>query len=333
VSWKFILAASQNEVKVNTLLPEVLCLAPSPAVDRTSIIPGYTLGQIQRPQQVVALAGGKGVNVARAVTRLGGRAHAGLIVAGHNGAWVMAALQAEGIPAFAAWTDGETRICHSVIDPQARQVTEIYEHGIPTSREAWQAFVDLAEQHFSLAQFVALSGNLPPGVPLDGMAQLIARARRAGVHALVDSYSASLRLALAEKPFLVKVNAAEAGELVGETLNSIEAAARAGESMRVLGAGLAVITLGKDGAVGVSSQGAWQVCQPPIEALAAVGSGDSFLAGLAVSLQSGASLPEALRLASGTGAANTLQPGAGVFDPAIARDLAARSQLERIALA
>jgi fructose-1-phosphate kinase PfkB-like protein len=146
----------------------------------------------------------------------------------------------------------------------------------------------------------------------------------------VDSYGASLRLSLAEQPFLVKINAAEAGELLGKTLSTAAEAAAAGASIRQMGAGLAVITLGKDGAVAVAPGGAWRVALPPVRALSAVGSGDSFLAGLAVSLQAGGELPEALRLAAGAGAANTLEPGAGVFDPSVARELAARVVLERI---
>ncbi len=87
----------------------ILAVTPNPSIDRAVIIDGFRLGEINRPRQVLALAGGKGLNVARAAHSLAVPVRACLLLAGYNGRWICEQLDQEGIPFAAAWSGGETR--------------------------------------------------------------------------------------------------------------------------------------------------------------------------------------------------------------------------------
>ncbi len=133
---------------------------------------------------------------------------------------------------------------------------------------------------------------------------------------MLDTRGEALRLALDETPWLVKVNAAEAGEFLGEQVDSPRSAIAAAHALCQSGAESAIITLGAQGAVAVDPSGVWVAASPPIAALAPVGSGDAFLGGLVLELSRGMGLPGALRLALAAGAANALTLGPGVFESA-----------------
>ena len=95
----------------------IVTVTPNPSIDKAILVPGFRLGAIHRPERVLPLAGGKGLNVASTIKRLGGKVRACVLLAGHNGHWSEDQLGREEIPASIAWAEGETRSCYSVIDP------------------------------------------------------------------------------------------------------------------------------------------------------------------------------------------------------------------------
>ncbi len=295
-----------------TLPLPILTVIAKPAVDKTAIIPNFRLGEIHRPQELIVLPGGKGLNVARAARTLGAGVFACLLLAGHAGEWLIEALAREGIPAAAAFSPGETRAALSVIDLVNSRVTEVYENGPAVTLAAWQGFEDLVVDHAAGAGWVCLSGSLPEGAPADGYARMMARFSRVPV--LLDVYGPGTPEALACRPLVVKINQAEAAQTTGLPIATPDQALAAAHRLCQMGAQSAVVTLGRVGAVGVDFAGrpfGWKA--PSVAAVSAVGSGDAFLAGIAVSLQRGLSLPACARLGAAAGAANALTPGAGRF--------------------
>ena len=170
---------------------------------------------------------------------------------------------------------------------------------------------------------VLLAGSLPPGAPVDAYRRLAAFGQRAGARMVVDIGGEPLLAALVARPWLVKVNAAEAVSVVGDVPTPVAIA----ERLRDLGAEAALVTMGLDGAVLVMDGGAWRVGPPPAVGPYSVGSGDAFAAGLLVGLARGGDIVTALRLAAGAGAANALIPGQGELDPADAERLAAATDV------
>jgi 1-phosphofructokinase family hexose kinase len=253
------------------------------------------------------VAGGKGLNVARAASALGAEVRAVALLGGHAGRWIAEQCEREGIELAASWAQAETRSSLSVAAAD-QGLTEFYEHGAAVTLEEWRGFAELAARHLPQAGWATISGSLPPGAPADGYVPLIRVARSA-----FDSREEGI----AARPALVKVNAAEAAQLTGMA-DALDAA----RTLHEAGGGAAIVTRGRDGAVMVAPDGSALAADADAEGGYPVGSGDAFLAGLVVALDAGAGWDDALRAAIGAGAANAEQPGAGRLDPERARAIA-----------
>ena len=301
----------------------IVCAAPSPSIDKLFVTTTLAPGRIHRPDELVARAGGKGLNVARAAHSLGADVVAVALVAGHAGRWIADELAGDGVPADLSWGEGETRTSLSVAADGA--LTEFYERGEPPGARAWEDFRARLARVARAAAWVSVSGSLPPGVEGGEAARLVAAARAGGARVAIDQHGPALAVALTAAPDLVKVNAAEAAELTGE---ATPAAAAAALRRAVVEAGAAepvvAVTLGERGALLLAGAGAVHGAID-VRAPYPVGSGDAFLAGLlAAAPPPGGSWLGAFSLALGAGAANAELPGAGSLDPDRARALAER---------
>jgi 1-phosphofructokinase family hexose kinase len=297
----------------------ITCLGLSPALDVTYGVPVLEPGAIHRPDWKVALPGGKSLNVARAVHALGGRVRAIAPLGGPVGDGLRSTLDERGVLVEPVEAAEPTRMCVSVVDASDGRITEFYEHATDLDDDTWAAVsAALARVHTG---WLAVSGSVPPARAVS-LAEALAEAADRGVRLALDLRGEALAASLERtRPALVKVNRVEAEEAVGP--GELEALAR---GLRSLGAAVAVVTDGASGSLGMDADGAWRVTSPPVGRYT-VGAGDSFLAGLLMSLDDGVALPEALRAASAVAAANTLVPGAAVFDVAEIDALAARIEV------
>jgi 1-phosphofructokinase family hexose kinase len=312
----------------------IVCVAGNPSVDRLIEVEALAAGEIHRPTSLVVVPGGKGLHVARVSAALGCTATATGILAGHAGRWISEALAHEGVLAQFAWGPGETRSCLSVADHATGALTEFYEAGTPGTAEAWSELVGIVASLVNSARWLALSGSLPPETPVVGYAQLIDRAAAAGVPAVIDSRGPWLAAALEAGPALVKINAYEASELLGEPVADRDRGVAAARAIRdrAGGDGHAVaITLGEAGMVLVDPEGRALTGSSSARGRYPVGSGDAFLAGLVAALADGEPWVAAAAAGLGAGAANAEIAGAGRLDPVRARELAAMADVDELA--
>lgn len=294
----------------------ILFVAANPSIDRLAEVDVLTVGAIHRPDKVLAVPGGKGLNAARAAVALGARVTAAAIVAGRAGEWIAERLVETGIDAALVRDGGlaETRTCLSVLDRSTDLLTEFYEPGTAIQPATWPALEDAlsAELADDDVAAVVCSGSLPPGAPDDAYARIVRLA--APSITIVDTHGAPLRLAVAEHPTVVKVNAAEAAEATGLQVTTAAEAASAARDLIERGAGQVVVTLGVDGAIACVGPSAWHLTSKARRGSYPVGSGDAFIAGLAIGLVAGSSLVAAAGGGMAAGIANALLPGAGVLD-------------------
>ncbi|HEX6385023.1 MAG TPA: 1-phosphofructokinase family hexose kinase [Anaerolineae bacterium] len=290
----------------------ILCVTPNPAVDRTLLVAGLQPGGVHRATRTIVAAGGKGLNVARAVKTLGGQPLAMGLLGGYSGRLVADLAQAEGIAAH--WTpfDGETRTCVIVV-PEVGEVTVINETGPTVTPADWLRLVDDVLAQVAQADAVCLCGSLPPGVPVGAPADLIEAVAAAGKPFWVDSSGQPLGNAILARPTGLKVNSLEAGELLNMVIDGPEAAVAAAHHFLQKGIRTVALTLGRQGAVLVSETGQYHAWPPEVAAVSNVGSGDCFLAGLLTALALGHPPVQALSWAVAAGTANTLSPGGGRF--------------------
>jgi 1-phosphofructokinase family hexose kinase len=309
----------------------IVAITPNPAIDRTAAVAEIVLDTVLRPERLLVLPGGKGVNVARAAGGLGVAAATCGFAGGLAGRWLVEALERDGLRPHFVEIAGETRTTYVTVEPGGRSLL-LYEEGAAITDHDVDALLRLLDTELlPHARLAVLAGSMPPGAADDAPMRLVAACRAAGVLVLLDTSGAALPAALAAGPDIVKVNLEEAAELAGaEPGVGLDGAADAARFLITAGAGMAVVTAGAAGAVAWDGTGGWSVTAPQVAAVSTVGSGDAFTAGLVAGLHEGHPLPDCLAQAAATGAANAAALGAGVFEPALQRQLLAGTQVRPV---
>jgi 1-phosphofructokinase len=308
----------------------LLCLTPNPAIDRVLVVPGFRNAEVCRVTERRDQAGGKGLNVARAARTLGLAARACGPLAGDTGRRIAALAANEGLDARWAWLpEGESRVCVLVTDTAARDTLTINEPGPHFAPAAWQLLAEHVRAVAAGAAALASSGSLPPGVAPGPFLELLAEVG-GGIPVYLDTSGATLVAALDQPLAMLKVNAHELGDALGEPITTPAEAARAAERVRTRGPRAVIVTLGAQGAVAADQSGAWWARPPAITPVSPVGSGDAVLAGAAAGFDRGGSLADMLRLGVACGAANALVLGAGVMRPEDVERLHAETTLTEI---
>ncbi|MEP6909268.1 MAG: 1-phosphofructokinase family hexose kinase [Actinomycetota bacterium] len=289
------------------------------ALDRTLTVPNFQRGQRHRATRGgLTLAGGKGINVARALKRLEVPVVATGLAGGLTGTRIVEELTAEAILNDFVRIGDESRTSTAVVDPTASSYTEINEWGPDVEPEELEILRDKIHYLANGAKAVVFSGSLPRGVADDFYAEAIRDLNRRGVQTVLDSEGEPLRLGTGAEPFLVSPNQREAESLVGQEFYEEQDFVVALDSIAELGARNVLITQ-ESGSFALLHQERevkrYRCVAPRVETLSSVGSGDVLLAGYLAARYADKPIEDALRAAVAAGAASTLEVGAGRFDP------------------
>jgi tagatose 6-phosphate kinase len=294
----------------------IICLGTTPAIQRVMTFDQLHVDGVNRARVVSQSASGKSLNVARVVHTLGEDAIATGFVGGDAAAFIRKDLDAAGIKHDFVEVEPTTRTCVTVIDEGAGTATELVEESKQVEPEAWGRLLDKLGSLMIPATRLILSGTLPPGAPQDFYASCVRRSQKNGVCAIVDATGEPLRLAAAVKPHVMKPNRAEIGRTFGVD-TSTEAGIREAIQRMVAPCGgeWAVVTMGGEGVVVSDGLNFWRVTVPQVDVVSPIGSGDAFAAGLAVGLERGQPVNEAVILATACGSANALTALPGFVRP------------------
>ncbi|MFF9478006.1 1-phosphofructokinase [Streptomyces sp. NPDC014733] len=295
----------------------ILTVTLNAALDLTYRVPRLTPHTTHRVTDVAERPGGKGLNVSRVLAALGHRTVATGFAGGGTGDALRALLTQESeVTDALVPVGGATRRTVAVVDAASGDTTQLNEPGPVVSPAEWHTFLGTYRELLAEARAVALCGSLPPGVPVDVYARLARTARTAGVPVVLDTSGEPLRRGLAARPDLAKPNADELAALTGTT-----EPLRAAREARRRGAHSVVASLGADGMLAVTADGAWQAAPPRRIAGNPTGAGDSAVAGLLSGLVEGLSWPERLARAVALSAATVRAAAAGEFDAATYTEL------------
>jgi 1-phosphofructokinase family hexose kinase len=306
------------------------------ALDRTLSVPNFRLGRRHRAVDSTTMAGGKGVNVARALKTLGQPVIATGVAGGHTGTRIIEQLTGEeAILNDFVRIQGESRTSTAVIDPTSGKQTEINERGPSVSEAELELFVDKLLYLAKGAGVVVISGSLPAGVPVDTYARLVKELRAIGVTTVVDSEGEPLRHATRAEPEVVTPNVLEAEELVGHEFADESDLPAAAREVIEMGAREAIVTRETGCVAVVSDDGERKLCRVTLDPAhvdmsSGVGSGDAFLAGYVASRYTGSTPEECLRFAVACGAESVQHFGAGVIDPREVERLMAHVEVEHV---
>ena len=296
----------------------ILAVTLSPSVDQTYVLDTLVPAAEPSARETLRVAGGNGLNVARAARALGADVVAIGIVGGASGRWIVTSLESEDLPFVPIVGRATTRTRMSLADTGAGALTEVYEEPSPVDAGEW----DVLEEVLTTTivdhnpTWLVVSGLVPPGAPADAVARLLAIGASSGARIAVDTADEGLRQALAAGTAdLVTINVTHAAALLG----------RDGEKdLSALGVGLRAMSASDETAIVViaGQGGAWAsfpdtapvLLDPTDPGAYPHGRGDAFLAGLVCALDRGAEPDAALRAAVDASAANARIPGAGRLD-------------------
>lgn len=312
----------------------ILTVTLNAALDRTLTVPSFSSGHRHRATDAIALPGGKGVNVARALKVLGEPVIATGLAGGRTGTTIIEELTAEGILNDFVRIREESRASTAVVDPMSGEQTEINEVGPAVGIDEIDVLFDKLRYLSKGADLVVLAGSLPRDVPDDVYAKMLSDLNAASIPVALDAFGANLRAGVAGEPMVISPNRREAEEVVGYEFQDDADLASGAETLAQLGAGIVLIH-DVEGCVARFGAGAdgrtFRARLGPVrDIVATVGSGDALLAGFVSSWLAHQDPERAVRWAVACGAANTLRLGAGVFDLSDAEAFSRRVEIIEI---
>lgn len=289
-------------------MTDIITITFNPCIDKSTSVNALQPEKKLRCTAPVFEPGGGGINVARAIKKIGGEAVAIYPSGGYSGKFLNLLLEKENLSVLTFEIKHQTRENMIVLD---RATNLQYRFDMPGSElfeNEWQQCLQLIEENDS--EFIIASGSLPPGVPLDIFARISGIAKKGNRKLIVDSTEEVLQSALEEGVYMIKPNIGELSRLVGkEELLSDEIEPAAKDLINKGKCEIVVVSLGASGAMLVSREEVFRISAPIVKTKSTVGAGDSMVAGIISFIAKGKGLREALQYGVACGTAATLNSG------------------------
>lgn len=288
---------------------QIVTVTLNPALDQTVYITQFQVGELNRVYNHRIDPGGKGINVAKVVKALGHPVCVTGFLGKDNSNCFSEFFHQQAIPNYCVEVAGAARVNIKIVDDQSGKVTEINFPGLSSTErdmaELEQVIQRLANEH----QWFVLSGSLPQGVSENIYGRLIALLKLKGANVILDSSGAALREGIQAKPYAIKPNLEELGQLIGHSLETEAEIKTAITDLLAGGIEQVIVTMGSKGAIIADKQSMIFARPPAVEANSTVGAGDALVAGFVVGLTRGCSLADCARLGTAAATASILQPG------------------------
>jgi 1-phosphofructokinase family hexose kinase len=307
-----------------------LTVTLNPSVDRLIYIRQLVPHDTNRILRIEEDAGGKGVNVARVLKRLGVPVTATGFLGGRAGRYVLHELsKLDGVECRFVWVKGSTRTNLAIQEEDGSPPTALNERGPQISPEELGKLLKVVEELSQNARFVALGGSLPSGVPTDIYATLADIAARHGAKVVLDADGEPLVHGLKASPFLIKPNENETERLLGRAIDTVEDAARAAQELHTGGVPVVIVSIGEKGAALACAEGCWTAVPPRVRTVSTIGSGDSMIAGVLSVLMRNGTMDDALRWGTAAGAATAMTDGSDICTAQQVRELLPQVEVKR----
>lgn len=290
-------------------MAQILTVTFNPAVDKSTTVPELIPEKKLRCAMPVFEPGGGGINVARAIHKLGGQAMAAYLAGGCTGQDLTKLLLTEGVQSIISKIELNTRENLVVYEESSGKQ---YRFGMPgpiVKASEYQTLINSIEDEKGVA-YIVVSGSIPEGIPPGIFAELSRIANAKNARLIVDTSGAALKYAVRSGVYLIKPNLRELGSLSNqEKVKSEDAVSLAKEVIKSGVCEFIALSMGGEGAILISKDLELKVSTPPVSIKSTVGAGDSMLGGLVYSLSQGKSITEAMRYGVACGTAATLNPG------------------------
>ncbi len=281
----------------------------NPALDKTAYIPNFTVNTVNRMSKLRIDPGGKGINVSKVISKLGGKSIAIALLGGATGSYILSALKGQGIECKPFEIGSETRTNLKVVDPKLNTHTDINEPGPCVKEQDLNSVLKALTSHLKGNDIVVLSGSLPRDAPVNTYATWTRACKEAGAKVFLDADGDKLAKGIEASPYLIKPNEIELGALLGRTLDTDSKVMEAAHELVARGIKNVVVSMGANGAIFATKEQAFKAQALKVPVGSTVGAGDSVVAALAYAESNDLPVEDTIRLAMATGAANVMQSG------------------------
>lgn len=279
------------------------------SLDKIYMVDDFEKGEVTRVKQLIDMAGGKGTHVANICQELGIPYKLIGFLAGPTGEKVKGLLDRDGMHYEFTEVSGDTRICLNIISETDGTQTEFLESGVSVTEEELASFVQSFERLAEESRVIVISGSGYKGMEPAFYGKLCLIAKEKGAEVIIDASGQNLLQSLDSKPTVIKPNKDEV-KVLSETGDHTALI----QELLAKGISLPIISQGAKGALAGFAGAVYQVTNPPVEAINCVGSGDSFIGGIAIGIHEGYPIEKTLALGCACGTANTLQLESGRVD-------------------
>ena len=293
-------------------LNKIVTLTVNPAIDKSTKFAGLVAEQKIRCEEPRFDAGGGGINVSKAIARLGRKSLAVFTAGGASGQLLEDLIKKEDIDYQVVEIKNWTRESFTAVDSLTNSQ---YRFGMPGAEIFKEESDEILRRIEQLKpDYLVASGSLPPKIGDDFYEKVAAVSRKIGSKLIIDTSGEPLKCAIDEGVYLLKPNVSELAKLVGaETLEMDEVDDAAREIIAKGGCEIVVVSLGPQGAMLVTKDFCEHVPAPPVQKKSTVGAGDSMVGGMVWALSSGKTLQEMLRWGVACGSAATMNEGTQLF--------------------
>lgn len=290
-------------------MPSIVTITFNPAIDKSTTISALIPEKKLKCTDPVFEPGGGGINVARAIKKLGGTATAIYFAGGYSGKFLTQLLDKEAIPSIVIESQNHTRENLIVRDLSSGQQYRFGMPGPSINAEEWQRCLQEIEA-LKEAEYIVASGSLPAGIPADIFARIAGIAKLKKAKFIVDTSGDALKYAMQAGVYLLKPNLGELSLLAGQDeMDGNQAVTFAKDLINKGNCEVLVVSMGAAGAMLVSKNEMHRIVPPLVKRNSTVGAGDSMLAGIILSLSKQNTLLQALQYGVACGTAATMNPG------------------------
>lgn len=291
----------------------IVTLTLNPAVDKSTEIESLVAEKKMRCAAMQLDAGGGGINISKAIQKLGGQSIAVFTCGGINGKVLTQLLDKESITGQAIEIREETRESFVVNELQSNKQFRFVMPGPSLSEEELEKIKETVAA-LDKASFLICSGSLPPNVPAGFLGELADIANNRGIRFIVDTSGPPLKAAMEKGVYLLKPNLTELCSLVGKPhLDMLEIEDAAMQVVQSRQCEIMVVSMGPSGAMLVTKNEIRQFRAPTVKKQTTVGAGDSMVAGIVWMIDHGKPLADAVRFGIACGSAATINKGTQLF--------------------
>ncbi len=298
----------------------ILVVNLNASLDKKYTLNNLEKGSIMRALDVHNTPGGKGIHVANVLNILNENHIVTGFLGGKTGEFIENKLKEYNINQDFVKIKGNTRECLAIITDDLVQ-TEILEPGPTVTNEEQKKFLNKYTSLIKDCNMVVASGSIPRNIPKDFYKNLIEIAKNENKKFLLDTSGELLKNGIEAKPFFIKPNKDEIESLTGRKITNSKDAIKEIKEFHKKGIEFVVISLGEEGSIAGFNGKFYKVTIPNVTAVNTVGSGDSYVAGIALGLQKSLPIEDVLKFASACGTANAVEEETGFVNKNIVEDL------------